>query len=142
MDWDIVIGLETHVQLLTKSKIFSRGGTRFGQTANTEIDFVDLGLPGVLPVVNKKAIESAILFGVSVKGKISEETVFSRKNYFYPDLPKGYQISQLDKPIVLGGSLEVILDSKKSFTVPLTRAHLEEDAGKSSHEGFGNSNLV
>ena len=138
MDWDIVIGLETHVQLLTKSKIFSRGGTRFGQTANTEIDFVDLGLPGVLPVVNKKALESAILFGVSVKGKISEETVFSRKNYFYPDLPKGYQISQLDKPIVLGGSLEVILDSKKSFTVPLTRAHLEEDAGKSSHEGFGN----
>ena len=139
MDWDIVIGLETHVQLLTKSKIFSRGGTQFGQTANTEIDFVDLGLPGVLPVVNKKAIESAILFGVSVKGKISEETVFSRKNYFYPDLPKGYQISQLDKPIVLGGSLEVILDSKKSFTVPLTRAHLEEDAGKSVHEGFGSS---
>ena len=139
MDWDIVIGLETHVQLLTKSKIFSRGGTQFGQTANTEIDFVDLGLPGVLPVVNKKALESAILFGVSVKGKISEETVFSRKNYFYPDLPKGYQISQLDKPIVLGGSLEVILDSKKSFTVPLTRAHLEEDAGKSVHEGFGSS---
>ena len=136
MDWDIVIGLETHVQLLTKSKIFSRGGTQFGQTANTEIDFVDLGLPGVLPVVNKKAIESAILFGVSVKGKISEETVFSRKNYFYPDLPKGYQISQLDKPIVLGGSLEVILDSKKSFTVPLTRAHLEEDAGKSIHDMF------
>ena len=90
-------------------------------------------------VVNKKAIESAILFGVSVKGKISEETVFSRKNYFYPDLPKGYQISQLDKPIVLGGSLEVFLDSKKSFTVPLTRAHLEEDAGKSVHEGFGSS---
>ena len=113
MDWDIVIGLETHVQLLTKSKIFSRGGTQFGQTANTEIDFVDLGLPGVLPVVNKKALEAAILFGISVKGKISEETVFSRKNYFYPDLPKGYQISQLDKPIVLGGSLEASLDSRK-----------------------------
>ena len=88
MDWDIVIGLETHVQLLTKSKIFSRGGTQFGQTANTEIDFVDLGYPG-LPVVNKKAIESAILFGVLVKGKISEETVFSRKNYFYPIFQKG-----------------------------------------------------
>ena len=88
MDWDIVIGLETHVQLLTKSKIFSRGGTRFGQTANTEVDFVDLGLPGVLPVVNKKALESAILFGVSVKGKISEETVFSRKNYFIQTFQK------------------------------------------------------
>ena len=137
MGWDIVIGLETHVQLLTKSKIFSRGGTHFGQTANTEIDFVDLGLPGVLPVVNKKALEYAILFGISVKGKISEETIFSRKNYFYPDLPKGYQISQLDKPIVIGGNVDVTLDGNKKFNVALTRAHLEEDAGKSVHEGFG-----
>ena len=133
--WEIIIGLETHVQLATKSKIFSVASTSYGAKANTQIDFVDLGLPGVLPVLNSKAIEFAIKFGISVNAKISQESIFARKNYFYPDLPKGYQISQFEEPIVKGGTLEVFDNDVEPFFVPLVRAHLEEDAGKSLHEG-------
>ncbi len=133
--WEIVIGLETHVQLATKSKIFSVASTTYGADANTQIDFVDLGLPGVLPVLNSKAIEFAIKFGVAVNASISGESIFARKNYFYPDLPKGYQISQFEDPIVKGGVLEVIDSEIEPFFVHLVRAHLEEDAGKSLHEG-------
>ena len=136
--YEAVIGLEVHVQLSTDSKIFSGSSTNFGAEPNTQASLIDLGMPGVLPVPNAKAFEMAVKFGLAIDAEIGQESIFDRKNYFYPDLPKGYQISQLDKPIVMGGSLEVILDNKKSFTVPLTRAHLEEDAGKSSHEGFGN----
>ena len=137
MNWDVTIGLETHVQLLTKTKIFSRGGNKFGKQANTAVDFVDLGLPGVIPSINPRALEHAVMFGLVVNANINKETIFARKNYFYPDLPKGYQISQLDNPIVSGGSITVIYPDDSSFIVPLTRAHLEEDAGKSIHDEFG-----
>ena len=137
MNWDVTIGLETHVQLLTKTKIFSRGGNKFGKQANTVVDFIDLGLPGVLPSINPRVVELAVMFGLAVNAKINKETIFARKNYFYPDLPKGYQISQLDNPIVSGGSVTVIYPDDSSFIVPLTRAHLEEDAGKSIHDEFG-----
>jgi aspartyl-tRNA(Asn)/glutamyl-tRNA(Gln) amidotransferase subunit B len=129
-DWEIVVGIETHTQLLTKSKIFSGAATAFGAPPNSQASAVDIALPGVLPVLNRAAVEHAIRFGIAVGGAINQRSIFARKNYFYPDLPKGYQISQYEIPIVQGGKLEV-----GEKTVRLTRAHLEEDAGKSLHEG-------
>ena len=135
MKWEIVIGLETHAQLSTASKIFSGASTAFGAAPNTQASAVDVALPGVLPVANKGAVERAIRFGLAIGGNINRRSVFARKNYFYPDLPKGYQISQYDLPVVQGGSLTIFTkDGEK--TVQLTRAHLEEDAGKSLHEDF------
>ena len=137
-DWESVIGLEIHVQLATKSKIFSGAATAYGASANVQACAVDLGLPGVLPVINDAAIRSAIKFGLAVNAEIAAHSVFARKNYFYPDLPKGYQISQFELPIVIGGELEIELNDGNKKTINITRAHLEEDAGKSVHEGFGN----
>ncbi len=133
--WEIVIGLETHAQLSTRSKIFSGASTAFGAAPNTQASAVDLALPGVLPVLNRAAVEKAIRFGLAVGAKINQRSVFARKNYFYPDLPKGYQISQYEIPIVQGGSL-TIHAGEQLKTIRLTRAHLEEDAGKSLHEDF------
>src|SRR6266403_3719907 len=136
MKWEVVIGLETHTQLSTASKIFSGASTAFGAPPNSQASAVDIALPGVLPVLNKGAVERAIRFGLTVGGTINKRSVFARKNYFYPDLPKGYQISQYEIPVVQGGSITISTkDSVK--TVRLTRAHLEEDAGKSLHEGLG-----
>jgi aspartyl-tRNA(Asn)/glutamyl-tRNA(Gln) amidotransferase subunit B len=133
--YEVVIGFETHAQLSTASKIFSRASTAFGAEPNTQACAVDLALPGTLPVMNKGAVERAIQFGLAVGSHVAEQSVFARKNYFYPDLPKGYQISQFEIPVVQGGSVEFFLgDEKKS--VRLVRAHLEEDAGKSLHEDF------
>ena len=135
MAWETVIGLEIHAQLSTASKIFSGASTRFGAPPNSNACAVDIALPGVLPVVNKGAVERAIRFGLAVGATINRRSVFARKNYFYPDLPKGYQISQYELPIVQGGAVSIVLkDGEK--TVHLTRAHLEEDAGKSLHEDF------
>jgi aspartyl-tRNA(Asn)/glutamyl-tRNA(Gln) amidotransferase subunit B len=135
MSWEVVIGLETHAQLSTRSKIFSGASTAFGAAPNTQASAVDIALPGVLPVLNKGAVERAIRFGVSVGATINKRSVFARKNYFYPDLPKGYQISQYESPVVHGGSITIATkDGEKA--VRLTRAHLEEDAGKSLHEDF------
>ncbi len=141
MVWETVIGLEIHAQLATKSKIFSGASTRFGQEPNTQACAVDLGLPGVLPVLNGEVVNMAIKFGVAVGAEIGKRSVFARKNYFYPDLPKGYQISQMDLPIVGVGSIKVAME-KGSITVGLTRAHLEEDAGKSTHDMFPNQTAV
>jgi len=135
MSWETVIGLETHVQLSTKTKLFSRASTAFGASPNTNVNLIDCGLPGVLPSVNKEAFFKAIRFGMAVGAKINQTSLFDRKNYFYADLPKGYQITQMDLPIVLGGSIEIILD-KLAKTINITRAHLEEDAGKSIHDEF------
>jgi aspartyl-tRNA(Asn)/glutamyl-tRNA(Gln) amidotransferase subunit B len=136
MQWEVVIGLETHTQLQTQSKIFSGASTRFGAGPNTQACPVDLALPGVLPVLNRAAVEHAIRFGLSIGAKIAPASIFARKNYFYPDLPKGYQISQYEIPVVLGGSLEILVGDEVKI-IELTRAHLEEDAGKSVHEeGF------
>ncbi len=136
MQWEPVIGLEIHAQLATKSKIFSSAATTYGAQANTQACAVDLGLPGVLPVLNQKAIEMAIKFGLAVDAHIADKSVFARKNYFYPDLPKGYQISQFELPIVGNGSIEIQLANDSKKTIGITRAHLEEDAGKSVHDGF------
>jgi aspartyl-tRNA(Asn)/glutamyl-tRNA(Gln) amidotransferase subunit B len=135
MNWEVVIGLEIHVQLNTQSKIFSSAATAYGADANTQACAVDIGLPGVLPVLNKEAVHKAVQFGVAVGAEIASQSVFSRKNYFYPDLPKGYQISQFELPIVGKGKLIIDLE-KGSKTIGITRAHLEEDAGKSLHEDF------
>ena len=133
--WEIVVGIETHAQLLTRSKMFSRASTEFGAAPNTQASAVDIALPGTLPVPNRAALEHAIRFGLAVKGTINRRSIFARKNYFYPDLPKGYQISQYEAPIVQGGEIRYVTpDGEKS--VRLTRAHLEEDAGKSLHEDF------
>jgi aspartyl-tRNA(Asn)/glutamyl-tRNA(Gln) amidotransferase subunit B len=135
MDWEVVIGLETHAQLSTQSKMFSGAATAFGAAPNTQACAVDLALPGVLPVANRAAVERAIRFGLAVGGTVHRRSIFARKNYFYPDLPKGYQISQYEQPVVSGGSLRIrVGDTEKE--VRLTRAHLEEDAGKSLHEDF------
>ncbi len=133
--WEVVIGLETHAQLATHSKIFSGSSTAFGAAPNTQASPVDLALPGVLPVLNRGAVECAIAFGLAVGAHIAERSIFARKNYFYPDLPKGYQISQYEIPVVQGGGLAIMVDGTEKF-VQLTRAHLEEDAGKSLHEGL------
>ena len=135
MTWETVIGLETHVQLSTKTKLFSRASTAFGASPNTNVNLIDCGLPGVLPSVNKEAFYKAIRFEMAVGAQINQTSLFDRKNYFYADLPKGYQITQMDLPIVLGGSIEIILD-KLAKTINITRAHLEEDAGKSIHDEF------
>src|SRR5512139_2361867 len=135
MDWEIVIGLETHAQLSTASKIFSGASTAFGAAPNTQASVVDLALPGVLPVLNRGAVERAIRFGLAIGPTINRRSIFARKNYFYPDLPKGYQISQYEIPVVQGGTVRIrVGDAEK--VVQLTRAHLEEDAGKSLHEDF------
>ncbi|WP_395405555.1 Asp-tRNA(Asn)/Glu-tRNA(Gln) amidotransferase subunit GatB [Pseudoduganella sp. UC29_106] len=139
MEWEVVIGLENHVQLTTDSKIFSGSPTKFGAEPNTQASPVDLALPGVLPVMNKSAVEKAIRFGLAVDAKIAPQSQFARKNYFYPDLPKGYQISQFEDPVVQGGQLTFGYEKDGQFvtrTVNLTRAHLEEDAGKSLHEDY------
>lgn len=133
--YEVVIGFETHTQLTTQSKIFSRASTAFGAEPNTQASAVDFALPGALPVMNKGAVQRAIEFGLAVNAHIAERSVFARKNYFYPDLPKGYQISQFEIPVVQGGSVEFFLDGEKR-SVRLVRAHLEEDAGKSLHEDF------
>jgi aspartyl-tRNA(Asn)/glutamyl-tRNA(Gln) amidotransferase subunit B len=133
--YEVIIGFETHAQLSTQSKIFSRASTAFGAEPNTQACAVDLALPGTLPVMNKGAVERAIQFGLAVNSHIAERSVFARKNYFYPDLPKGYQISQFEIPVVQGGNVEFFLNEKK-MSVRLVRAHLEEDAGKSLHEDF------
>lgn len=135
MDWEIVIGLETHTQLSTESKIFSGSSTRFGAAPNTQANEVDMALPGSLPVMNRGAVERAILFGLAVDAHIAPRSIFARKNYFYPDLPKNYQISQFEIPVVQGGEIRFFVDGEEK-TVRLTRAHLEEDAGKSLHENF------
>ena len=135
MSWETVIGLETHVQLSTKTKLFSRASTAFGASPNTNVNLIDCGLPGVLPSVNKEAFYKAIRFGMAVGAQINQTSLFDRKNYFYADLPKGYQITQMDLPIVLGGSIEIISDDSAK-TINITRAHLEEDAGKSIHDEF------
>jgi aspartyl-tRNA(Asn)/glutamyl-tRNA(Gln) amidotransferase subunit B len=137
--WEVVIGIETHAQLATRSKIFSGSSIDFGAQPNVQANAVDIALPGVLPVLNKGAVECAIRFGLAVDGQVAPKSVFARKNYFYPDLPKGYQISQYELPVVVGGKLTIQLgqgDSLTEKTINLTRAHLEEDAGKSLHEDF------
>ncbi len=137
--WEVVIGIETHAQLASVSKIFSGASTAFGAAPNTQACAVDLALPGVLPVLNKKAVECAIRFGLAIGAEVAKKSVFARKNYFYPDLPKGYQISQMDLPVVVGGEIPVVVgqgDKAYEKVVHLTRAHLEEDAGKSLHEDF------
>lgn len=135
MKWETVIGLEVHTQLATQSKIFSGASTAFGAAPNTQASAVDIALPGVLPVLNKGAVECAIKFGLAIGATLNRVNVFDRKNYFYPDLPKGYQISQLAKPIVEHGALKIVMDGEEK-TIRITRAHLEEDAGKSLHEDF------
>lgn len=137
MKYESVIGLEIHVQLATQSKLFSGAATRYGAEPNAQACIIDLGMPGVLPVINETAIKMAVNFGLAVNANITSPSVFARKNYFYPDLPKGYQISQLDLPIVANGSIDVQLDNGEIKTIRITRAHLEEDAGKSVHEGYG-----
>ncbi|MBI3069170.1 MAG: Asp-tRNA(Asn)/Glu-tRNA(Gln) amidotransferase subunit GatB [Betaproteobacteria bacterium] len=135
MKWETVIGLEVHAQLNTRSKIFSGASTAFGAAPNTQACAVDIALPGVLPVLNREAVAKAIRFGLAIVGRINRRSIFARKNYFYPDLPKGYQISQYEMPIVQGGTIGIFVDGKEK-TIRLTRAHLEEDAGKSLHEDF------
>ncbi len=136
MSWETVIGLEIHAQLATKSKIFSSASTAFGAAPNAQANLVDLGYPGVLPVLNRDAVRMAVKFGLACGATIALRSVFARKNYFYPDLPKGYQISQYEKPIVEKGQLEILLDDGARKVIGITRAHLEEDAGKSLHEDF------
>ena len=135
MSWETVIGLEIHVQLSTKSKLFSGGSTEFGAESNTHVDLIDMGLPGVLPVANKEAFYKAIRFGLATGANINQTSSFDRKNYFYPDLPKGYQITQMTQPIVEKGSIKIAVDDYEK-EINITRAHLEEDAGKSIHDMF------
>lgn len=136
MQWETVIGLEIHVQLLTRSKLFSGASTHYGAEPNTQASLVDLGYPGVLPVLNREAVRMAVMLGLALDAEIAPRSVFARKNYFYPDLPKGYQISQYELPVVHDGKLEIELDDGQARTIGVTRAHMEEDAGKSLHEGF------
>ena len=140
-EFESTIGLEVHVQLNTRSKIFSPASTEFGAEPNTQACAIDLGLPGVLPVLNGEAVKMAIMFGLAVNAKIENNSIFARKNYFYPDLPKGYQISQYEIPIVSGGSIEIETDNVKK-RINITRAHLEEDAGKSIHDSVSYTHLT
>ena len=135
MQWETVIGLEIHAQLATKSKIFSGAATLYGAEPNTQACAIDLGLPGVLPVLNQEAVKMAVKFGLAIGATVSPRSVFARKNYFYPDLPKGYQISQFDLPVVSTGETTIVVDGEEKV-IGITRAHLEEDAGKSLHEDF------
>ena len=141
-DWEVVIGLEIHAQLATKSKIFSGSATAYGAAPNTQANLVDLAYPGVLPVLNAEALRMAVKFGLAIGATIARRSIFARKNYFYPDLPKGYQISQYEQPVVGKGSLAVVLDDGAVKTIGVTRAHLEEDAGKSLHEGLANASGI
>lgn len=136
MEWETVIGLEVHVQLSTQSKLFSGSATKFGAEPNTQANIYDLALPGTLPVLNKDALQKAVLFGLAIGAEIGKRSVFDRKNYFYPDLPKGYQTSQLDYPTVGKGELTITMDDGSEKVIGVTRAHMEEDAGKSLHEDF------
>jgi aspartyl-tRNA(Asn)/glutamyl-tRNA(Gln) amidotransferase subunit B len=136
MEWETVIGLEIHAQLATRSKIFSASSTAYGAAPNTQANLVDLGYPGVLPVLNGAAVRMAVRFGLATGATVRRRSIFARKNYFYPDLPKGYQISQYELPIVEDGSLDILLEDGSRKTIGITRAHLEEDAGTSLHEGF------
>jgi len=135
-NWEVVIGLEIHAQLATKSKIFSGASTAYGAEPNTQTSVVDIALPGVLPVLNKEAVHMAVKFGMAIDAEVADRSVFARKNYFYPDLPKGYQISQFDLPIVGMGTINIELENGETKTIGVTRAHLEEDAGKSLHEDY------
>ncbi len=134
--WEVVIGIEIHTQLATNSKIFSGSSTEFGQDPNTQASLVDLAMPGVLPVLNEKVVDLAIRFGLGIDAYIDQASVFARKNYFYPDSPKGYQISQMDNPIVGLGHIDIQLEDGTTKRIGVTRAHLEEDAGKSVHDQF------
>ncbi|PZO88305.1 MAG: Asp-tRNA(Asn)/Glu-tRNA(Gln) amidotransferase GatCAB subunit B, partial [Acinetobacter johnsonii] len=134
--WEVVIGIEIHTQLATQSKIFSGSSTEFGQDPNTQASLVDLAMPGVLPVLNKEVVDLAIRFGLGIDAYIDQASVFARKNYFYPDSPKGYQISQMDNPIVGLGHIDIQLEDGTVKRIGVTRAHLEEDAGKSIHDQF------
>ena len=142
MTWQPVIGLEIHVQLLTASKIFSGADNTYGGAPNSKACPVDLGLPGVLPVLNENAVKMAIKFGLAIGAKINQDSIFDRKNYFYPDLPKGYQISQFENPIVGGGKVTIDSDSGEKISIRITRAHLEEDAGKSTHDMFESETAI
>jgi len=142
IDWEVVIGLEIHAQLATRSKIFSSAATAYGAPPNTQASLVDLAYPGVLPVLNAEAVRMAVKFGLAVGASIAPRSVFARKNYFYPDLPKGYQISQYELPVVARGTLSVMLDDGVTKTIGITRAHLEEDAGKSLHEGLAHASGI
>jgi len=142
MHWETVIGLEIHVQLACDSKIFSSASTAYGKEQNTQASLIDLGYPGVLPVLNKEAVMMAIKFGLAVDAEIAETSIFARKNYFYPDLPKGYQISQYELPIVSNGQLFITLDNGTEKRIGITRAHLEEDAGKSIHDKFSDASAI
>jgi aspartyl-tRNA(Asn)/glutamyl-tRNA(Gln) amidotransferase subunit B len=137
IEWETVIGLEIHAQLATRSKIFSASATAYGGMPNAQANLVDLGYPGVLPVLNREAVRMAVRFGLAINATVARRSVFARKNYFYPDLPKGYQISQYERPIVEDGQVEIVLEDGSRKSIGVTRAHLEEDAGKSLHEGLG-----
>jgi aspartyl-tRNA(Asn)/glutamyl-tRNA(Gln) amidotransferase subunit B len=136
MEWETVIGLEIHAQLATRSKIFSGAATAYGAPPNAQTDLIDLAYPGVLPVLNGEAVRMAVKFGLAINARVMRRSIFARKNYFYPDLPKGYQISQYELPIVCGGAVDIVLEDGSSKRIGVTRAHLEEDAGKSLHEGL------
>jgi aspartyl-tRNA(Asn)/glutamyl-tRNA(Gln) amidotransferase subunit B len=142
MSWETVIGLEIHAQLASRSKIFSSAPTAYGAAPNTQANLVDLGYPGVLPVLNRDAVRMAVKFGLAIGASVASRSVFARKNYFYPDLPKGYQISQYERPIVEKGRLDIVLEDGTHKTIRITRAHLEEDAGKSLHEDFHGSSGI
>jgi aspartyl-tRNA(Asn)/glutamyl-tRNA(Gln) amidotransferase subunit B len=136
MEWETVIGLEIHAQLATRSKIFSGSATAYGAPPNAQTDLIDLAYPGVLPVLNSEAVRMAVKFGLAINARVMRRSIFARKNYFYPDLPKGYQISQFELPIVCGGAVDIVLEDGSAKRIGVTRAHLEEDAGKSLHEGL------
>ena len=142
MEWETVIGLEVHVQLATKSKIFSGSNTAFGAEPNTQASAIDLAMPGTLPVLNEQALRYAIMFGLAIDSDINKRSIFDRKNYFYPDLPKGYQTTQMDEPIVGPGNVEILLKDGSRKTIRIHHAHLEEDAGKSLHEDFHGSSGI
>ncbi len=142
MEWETVIGLEIHAQLATQSKIFSGSPTAYGAPPNAQANLVDLAYPGVLPVLNAEAVRMAVKFGLAINARVTRRSIFARKNYFYPDLPKGYQISQYELPIVCGGAVDIVLDDGTVKRIDITRAHLEEDAGKSLHEGLAGSTGV
>jgi len=136
MEWETVIGLEVHAQLATRSKIFSGSATAYGAAPNSQANLVDLAYPGILPVLNAEAVRMAVKFGLAINARVARRSIFARKNYFYPDLPKGYQISQYELPVVCGGALDIVLEDGSMHRIGITRAHLEEDAGKSLHEGL------
>ncbi len=142
MEWETVVGLEIHAQLATRSKIFSGSSTAYGAAPNVQANLVDLGYPGVLPVLNGEAVRMAVMLGLAVGARVARRSIFARKNYFYPDLPKGYQISQYEQPVVEHGTVEILLEDGARKSIGVTRAHLEEDAGKSLHEGLGRASGI